>query len=87
MISGPDVRDPCNQKNSKGKSMAIVALLAGSTLGAFCGLFAWLFLDTSALSALGLYFSVSLVSGLLPILCASLRGGDAGSDEAVIVRS
>uniref|UniRef100_A0A2A3K005 Uncharacterized protein n=1 Tax=Alloyangia mangrovi TaxID=1779329 RepID=A0A2A3K005_9RHOB len=67
--------------------MAIVALMAGSTLGAFCGLFSWLFLDSSALNALGLYFSVSLVSGLLPIVCATLRGGAARSDEAVVVRS
>ncbi|SDH84635.1 hypothetical protein [Alloyangia pacifica] len=67
--------------------MAIVALMAGSIFGAFCGLFSWLVLDTSALNAFGLYFTVSLVSGLLPILFAALRGSDAGDASAVVVRS
>ncbi len=67
--------------------MAIVALMAGSIFGAFCGLFSWVFLDTSALNAFGLYFTVSLVSGLLPILFATLRGSDAGSTSTVVVRS
>lgn len=67
--------------------MAIVALMAGSIFGAFCGLFSWIFLDTSALNAFGLYFTVSLVSGLLPILFATLRGSDARSTSTVVVRS
>ncbi len=67
--------------------MAIVALMAGSIFGAFCGLFSWIFLDTSALNAFGLYFTVSLVSGLLPILFATLRGSDIRTVAAAVVRS
>lgn len=67
--------------------MAIVALMAGSIFGAFCGLFSWLFLDTSALNAFGLYFSVSVVSGLLPILFAALRGSDLRSASVAVARS
>ncbi len=67
--------------------MAIISLLAGSIFGALCGLFSWLFLDASALNALGLYFTASLVSGLLPIVFVALRGGVAGVQKAVALRS
>lgn len=66
--------------------MAIIALMAGSFLGAFCGLFSWIALDTPALNAFGLYMSVSLASGLLPILFATLRGGDLRAKASVIAR-
>ncbi|MBE9637573.1 hypothetical protein IQ782_12025 [Salipiger pacificus] len=61
--------------------------MAGSIFGAFSGLFSWIFFDTSALNAFGLYFSVSLVSGLLPILFATLRGSDVRTASAVVARS
>ncbi|WP_353473623.1 hypothetical protein PVT71_06165 [Salipiger sp. H15] len=66
--------------------MAIVALMAGSIFGALCGLFSWIFLDSSVLNAFGLYLSVSLVTGLFPLLFATLRGNDMRT-VPVIARS
>ncbi len=63
--------------------MAIVALMAGSIFGALCGLISWIFLDSSALNAFGLYVSVSLVAGLMPLLFATLRGFDMRTVAAV----
>ncbi|NDV98988.1 hypothetical protein [Salipiger sp. PrR002] len=67
--------------------MAIVAIMAGSIFGFLCGLFSWIFLDTSLLNAIGLYFSVSLVVGVLPIIYAGLCGTVLRPATAETVRS
>ena len=72
---------------TKGKSMAIVAIMAVSIFGFLCGLFSWIFLDTSLLNAIGLYFSVSLVAGVLPIIFAMLCGNALRPASVETVRS
>ncbi len=52
--------------------MAVVAILVGSVLGFFGGLFGFLFFDLSLVSAFSLYLMCGIGTGLVTTLCTVL---------------
>lgn len=62
--------------------MALIALLGGSTIGAVCGIFGWLFMEVSAASAIALYLGISLGLPALLIANAVLRGKSPANTDA-----
>lgn len=55
--------------------MALIALLGGSTIGAFGGLLGWLFFDLSFVTAFGLYLACGLCLPAALIAITALRSG------------
>lgn len=71
--------------------MALIALLGGSTIGAVCGIFGWLFLEIGLVPAIALYLGISLGLPAVVIAITALRrktpdhGDAAYADESDVI--
>ncbi|MFZ5963323.1 hypothetical protein ACOXXX_10255 [Thalassococcus sp. BH17M4-6] len=64
--------------------MAIVGLVIGSVLGLFASVTGWLMWDLSALSAFGLYLSISLAMATLMAVLSLTRPSSDEIDGSVV---